>query len=126
RRPAVRRGEEHLRGRTVRVLLEKVMLDRPDVVEAELVGELHLLEGVVVHGALGLARPRARDRELVEEAELHAYRPRASSSAASFATDVPSKKRGFCVPHRWTELANVKSRKLSSVITPSSTSSYAS
>src|SRR5215813_13898386 len=31
----------------------------------------HLLEGVHVHGALGLARPGPRHRELVEQAEFH-------------------------------------------------------
>ena len=41
-----RRGEEHLGGRGVRVLLEEVVLDLPDVVEAEPVGELDLLERV--------------------------------------------------------------------------------
>mgnify|MGYP003694203347 CR=1 FL=1 len=41
---------------------------------------------------------------------------RASSAAAALATIVPSKNCGFCVPHRWTVFANVKSRKLSSVM----------
>ena len=48
---------------------------------------------------------------------------RASSAAASFATAVPSKKFGFCVPQRWTVLAKTKSRKLSLVMWPSSSSS---
>jgi hypothetical protein len=50
-------------------------------------------------------------------------RAAASTAAASLATRVPSKKRGFCVPHSRTALAKVKSRKSSSVIRPSSTSS---
>ena len=45
-------GQEHLGRRAVRVLLEEVVLDRPHGVEAELVGETHLLEGVLVHDAL--------------------------------------------------------------------------
>ena len=44
-------------------------------------------------------------------------------AAASLATRVPSKKCGFCVPHSLTALAKVKSRKLSAVMWPSSTSS---
>jgi hypothetical protein len=51
---------------------------------------------------------------------------RASSSRAAPATAVPSKNRGFWVPQRRTALAKVKSRKLSGLITPSSTSSWAS
>jgi hypothetical protein len=47
-------------------------------------------------------------------------------AAASLATRVPSKKRGFWVSHSGTALAKVKSRKLSAVMWPSSTSSYAS
>jgi hypothetical protein len=69
-------GQEQLGRGAVRVFLEEVMLDRPDMVEAQLVGQLHLLEAVVVDRALGLARPRPRDRNLVEKAELH---PGASS-----------------------------------------------
>jgi hypothetical protein len=46
-----------------------------------------------------------------------------STAAASLATEVPSKKRGFCVPHSFTALVKTKSRKLSSVMCPSSTSS---
>ena len=64
-------GEEELGRRAVRVLLEEVVLDGPHLVEAQLVGQPHLLERVLVDRALGLARPRPRHRELVEEAELH-------------------------------------------------------
>ena len=46
-----------------------------------------------------------------------------STSAAALATTVPSKKRGFCVPHNRTELVKVKSRKSSGVMSSSSTSS---
>ena len=46
-----------------------------------------------------------------------------STAAASLATSVPSKKRGFCVPHSRTALAKVKSRKSSAVMSSSSTSS---
>ena len=40
-------GEEHLGRGRVGVLLEEVVLDLPDVLDAELVGELHLVEGVL-------------------------------------------------------------------------------
>ena len=45
--PLARRREEDLRRRRVRVLLEEVVLDLPRVVEAELVGELDLVERVL-------------------------------------------------------------------------------
>ena len=51
------RREEQLGRGAVRVLLEEVVLDGPDEVEAELVGEPHLVERVLVHLALD-ARPR--------------------------------------------------------------------
>ena len=47
----------------------------------------------------------------------------ASTAEASLATRVPSKKRGFCVPHSLTALEKVKARKSSAVMWPSSTSS---
>ena len=65
------RGEEELGRGAMRVLLEEVVLDRPDLVEAQLVRQLHLLERIVVDGALRLTRPGARDRQLVEESEFH-------------------------------------------------------
>ena len=39
---------EHLRIRAVRVLVEEVMLDRSERMEAHPVAELHLLDGVLV------------------------------------------------------------------------------
>ena len=59
----------------VRVLLEEVVLDAPDLVEAQLVGEPHLLQRVHVDVALGLARPRPRDGQFVEDAEFHGAPP---------------------------------------------------
>ena len=52
--------------------------------------------------------------------------PRFNNAAASLATAVPSKKRGFCVPHSRTALPKTKSGKSLSVMRPSSTSSNAS
>ena len=46
-----------------------------------------------------------------------------SNAAASFATLVPSKKRGLTVPHSRTALPKVKSRKSSGVRNSCSTSS---
>ena len=43
------RGQHHFRRRAVRVLLQEVVLDAPDPVESQLVGQPGLLEGVAVH-----------------------------------------------------------------------------
>jgi hypothetical protein len=59
----------------VRVFFEEMMLDRPHVIEAQLVGELHLLKAVVVDRALFLGRPGTRDGDLVEQAEFHRQPP---------------------------------------------------
>ena len=56
-----------------RVLLEEVVLDRPHRVEAELVGQADLLQGVHVHLALGLPRP-------TDAAPTARRRPRTSSA----------------------------------------------
>ena len=58
-RPLAGRGEEDLGGRGVRVLLEEVVLDLPDVVEAEAVGELDLVERVGDQALARRRRPRA-------------------------------------------------------------------
>ena len=47
RRALAARGEEHLGRRRVAVLLEEVVLDLPHVLDAEAVGELDLVEGVL-------------------------------------------------------------------------------
>jgi hypothetical protein len=47
------------------------MLDGPDVIEAELVGEPALLEGIRVHLVLGDLAERTRNGQLEEDAELH-------------------------------------------------------
>ena len=64
-------GEEDLRRRAVGVLLEEVVLDGPRLVEAQLVGKLHLGEGVVVDLVFGEGMPGLGDGKLVEDAELH-------------------------------------------------------
>jgi hypothetical protein len=61
----------------VRELLEEVVLDRPEAVEARLLAEDGLLEHRLVGLVLAVPRPRTRHGDLVEERELHAraYRP---------------------------------------------------
>ena len=72
-------GEEEVGRGAVRVLLEEVVLDRPDVVEAQFVGEAHLLQRVLVGLSFRVARPGAGDRELHEQAEFHGHILRAAS-----------------------------------------------
>jgi len=65
------RGEEDLGRGGVRVLLEEVVLDLPDVVEPHAVGELDLLERVADQPRLRALLPRPRELVLVEDAEAH-------------------------------------------------------
>src|SRR3954454_5036633 len=69
--PLRRGSEEDLRGARVRVLLEEVVLDLPDVVEASPVGQLHLLESVTQQLLVGAVLPRPRHLVLVEDPEAH-------------------------------------------------------
>ena len=55
----------------MRELGEEVVLDRPDGVEAEAVGELDLLERFLVAAPLAALVVRLGDLQLVEEIELH-------------------------------------------------------
>ena len=66
-----RGGEEDLGSAGVRVLLKEVVLDLPDVVEAETVGDLDLLQRVVEQLLLGALVPGARELVLVEQPESH-------------------------------------------------------
>ena len=70
------RGEEHLRGRRVRIFLEKVMLDFPGEIVAEAVGQFELVERVVVEVELAVRSPRPRQLQLVKDAEFHSSLPR--------------------------------------------------
>jgi len=65
------RGQEDLRRARVAVLLEEVVLDLPAVLDAELVGELALLQRVLQQRVLGVLVPRTRQLVLLEQAELH-------------------------------------------------------
>ena len=53
-------AEEHLGGRRVRIFLEEVVLDLPGVVVAEPVGQLDLVERVLIELALVVRAPWAR------------------------------------------------------------------
>jgi hypothetical protein len=55
----------------VAVLLEEVVFDLPARLDAELVGELALLQRVLEQRVLGVVLPRARQLVLVEQPELH-------------------------------------------------------
>ena len=55
----------------MRVLLEEVVLDLPDVVEAQPVRELDLLKGVVQQLCLAVPGPRPGELMLVEDPEAH-------------------------------------------------------
>ena len=62
---------EHLGVRAVRVLLQEVVLDRPEGVPAEAVARDRLLQGVLVGDELAVGLPGAGDGDLVEQRELH-------------------------------------------------------
>ncbi len=64
---------QHLGVRAVRVLVEEVVLDGPERVEAHAVAELHLLDRVLVRLVLRPRVPRLRHRNLVEHRELHGH-----------------------------------------------------
>src|SRR5277367_2025839 len=55
----------------VGVFLEEVMLDFPDIVHADAVGEFNLRERLPVNVVLALLVPWARGFHLVKQAELH-------------------------------------------------------
>ena len=66
-------GQEDLGRGRVTVLLEEVVLGQPDGGEAGLVGELDLVESVLEELAFVVIGPRPRQRELVEQRNLHVY-----------------------------------------------------
>ncbi|MFK4380612.1 hypothetical protein ABIA40_000020 [Bradyrhizobium sp. USDA 223] len=53
-------SQERFRRGRVRIFLEEVMLDHPGMVVAELVGELHLRERILIEGELVTGRPGPR------------------------------------------------------------------
>src|ERR1019366_2079060 len=65
------RREEYLGRGVVRILLEKMVLDFPGVVDAELVGECDLIERLLKQPVLVAIVPRPRKLVLVKNAEFH-------------------------------------------------------
>src|SRR5439155_3568166 len=98
------RGQEDLRGARVAVLLEEVVLDLPAVLDAELVGELALLQRVLQQRVLGVLVPRTRELVLVEQAELHG-----DPQSVLAATNAPSSV-GRMLPCSWNS-SNSESRR---------------
>src|SRR5260370_32972675 len=68
-----RRREEHLRRRRMRIFLEEMVLHLPGVVVAEAVGQLDLVERILVEPQLAAFLPRARQLQLVEDAKFHRW-----------------------------------------------------
>ena len=59
----------------MRVLLEEMVLDHPNVVVVEPVGQLDLLQGILKEIVLARGRPRPRQLMLIENAEFHSEGP---------------------------------------------------
>ena len=64
-------GQKNLGRRRMRVFFEKVMLDFPHVVDAELVGELDLIERILKQLQLRALLPRTRQLMLIKSSQLH-------------------------------------------------------
>jgi hypothetical protein len=64
-------GENGFRRGRVRIFIEEVVLDDPGMVVADLVGELHLRERILVEPELVAGHPGPRQLQLIEDAELH-------------------------------------------------------
>ena len=64
-------GEKYLRCGRVRVLFEKMVLDFPDVVDAEPVGKLDLIERLLVKPQLAFFAPGLRQLVLVKRSEFN-------------------------------------------------------
>src|SRR4030095_14877879 len=91
------RAEQHFRRGAMRTPLAEVVLHRPDRVEAEPVGELDLLDRLVVGAPLALALaprmrlpPRLRCVHFVEQVELHRVPPGQESANGDRALVPPS------------------------------------
>ena len=68
-------GEEDLGRRRVRILFEEMVLDLPDIVDAEPVGELDLIERLLIEPQLRILGPGLRQLMLVEKSEFHRGAP---------------------------------------------------
>ncbi len=76
------------------VLLQEVVLDLPDVLHAEPVGQFDLFEGVGDELLLAGGAPGAGELVLVEDAELHGRSPR-------WRAWTPGGRRGNSSAVRW-------------------------
>src|SRR5262249_39078729 len=65
------RGQKQLRRRAMRILFKEVVLHRPAVIEANLVGQRGLLQRVFVNDPFGIMGPRPRHRQFKENSEFH-------------------------------------------------------
>src|SRR5690606_25651735 len=72
---------EHTGRRGERVLVEEVVLDGPHAVKPEPVGQLDLLQRLFEGDVGAVVVPRARNGEVVHEAELHEVTPAAEPVA---------------------------------------------
>ena len=70
-------GEKRFRRRRMRIFFEEMMLDHPGMVVAEPVGGLQLRQRVLVELQFVAGLPRARQLQLIEDAELHDVAPAA-------------------------------------------------
>src|SRR5579871_5877789 len=84
-----RGGEKNLGRRAMRIFLEEVMLDLPDLIEAELVGKDDLLHRLLVLAQFRLARPRLLHRMFVENSEFHGRCSLNSAFAGSDKIPIP-------------------------------------
>src|SRR6516165_6895724 len=66
-----RGGEEHLRGRRMRVFLKEVVLHLPGIVNAQAVRQLDLIQRVLEEAELGAGLPGTRQLVLIEDPEFH-------------------------------------------------------
>jgi hypothetical protein len=78
-------SEKHPGRRGMRILLEKMMLDFPDVVDAQPIGQFDLVERLLVKPQLGLFAPGLRQLMLVEQSEFH--RPGLLEEDAAVSSD---------------------------------------
>src|SRR6185436_20382888 len=85
-----RGGQEHFGRRGVRILLEKVVLDLPRVVDAEAVGQLDLAQCILEQLKLRALAPGPRQLMLVEDPELHAGCCRRASNSAATCSSLAS------------------------------------
>ena len=59
----------------MRVLLQEMVLHLPGVIIAELVGQLDLVKRILIQLPFVIRPPRARQLQLVEDAEFHGLSP---------------------------------------------------